>query len=78
MQPKRRAVGSVLLLSSLALQAPAGQTDFTAVVDPALIDGPAAPVPPEVMTRDEQGRATVRAVRLGAYFDGGLTSVELT
>ena len=29
-----------------------------------LIDGPAAPVPPEVMTRGPDGRATVRAVRV--------------
>ena len=69
MQPKCLLVGSVLLLSSLALPVPAGQTDFAAVVDPALIDGPPAPVPPEVMTRDEQGRATVRAVRLDESID---------
>ena len=69
LQPKCLLAGSVLLLSSLALQAPAGQTDFAAMVDPALIDGPAAPVPPEVMTRDEQGRATVRAVRLDESID---------
>ena len=69
MQPKCLLVGSVLLLSSLALPAPAGQTGFAAVVDPALIDGPATPVPPEVMTRDEQGRATVRAVRLAEGID---------
>ncbi len=35
-------------------------------VDPALIDGPPAPVAPAVMTRDEQGRTTVRAIRLDA------------
>ena len=62
-------VGSVLLLSSFVRQAPAGQTDVTGVVDPALIDGPAAPVPPAVMTRNEQGQATVRAVRLDESID---------
>ncbi len=31
----------------------------------SLIDGPPAPVAPEVMTRDEDGRTTVRAIRLG-------------
>jgi TolB-like protein len=37
-------------------------------VDAGLIDGPPAPVPPAVMTRDEEGRTTVRAIRL----DGGI------
>ena len=64
LQPKCLVVGSVLLLASFAGQAPAGQADSTGVVDPALIDGPPAPVPPAVMTRDERGRATVRAIRL--------------
>ncbi len=35
-----------------------------APVDAALIDGPPAPIAPAVMTRDEQGRTTVRAIRL--------------
>ncbi len=30
----------------------------------SLIDGPPAPVAPDVMTRDEEGRTTVRAIRL--------------
>ena len=29
-----------------------------------MIDGPPAPMPPEVITRDEQGRATIRAIKL--------------
>ena len=43
-------------------------------VDAGLIDGPPAPVPPEVMTRDEEGRTTVRAIRLddGIRLDGVL------
>jgi uncharacterized membrane protein YgcG len=32
--------------------------------DAAVLDGPDAPVPPAVITRDEAGRATVRAIRL--------------
>ncbi len=38
------------------------------------IDGPPAPVPPAVMTRDEEGRTTVRAIRLdeGLRLDGVL------
>ena len=41
-------------------------------VDAALIDGPPAPDPPAVMTRDEAGRVTVRAIRLdeGIRLDG--------
>ena len=69
LRPKCLVVGSVLLLSGLVRQAPAGQTDVTGVVDPALIDGPPAPVPPAVMTRNEQGQATVRAVRLDQSID---------
>ena len=43
-------------------------------VDAGLIDGPPAPVPPAVMTRDEEGRTTVRAIRLddGIRLDGVL------
>ncbi len=45
-----------------------------AAVDAGLIDGPPAPAPPAVMTRDEQGRTTVRAIRLdeGLRLDGVL------
>ena len=52
-----------------AAAAPAG-----AAVEPGLIDGPPAPEPPAVMTRDEDGRATVRAIRLdeGIRLDGVL------
>jgi len=43
-------------------------------VDPGLIDGPPAPEPPAVMTRDAEGRTTVRAIRLdaGIRLDGVL------
>ena len=43
-------------------------------VEPGLIDGPPAPVPPAVMTRDAEGRTTVRAIRLdeGIRLDGVL------
>ena len=45
-----------------------------AAVEASLIDGPPAPVPPAVMTRDEEGRTTVRAIRLddGLRLDGVL------
>ena len=45
-----------------------------AAVEAGLIDGPPAPVPPAVMTRDEEGRTTVRAIRLddGIRLDGVL------
>ena len=40
----------------------------------AAIDGPPPPIAPEVVTRDEQGRATVRAIKLddGIRLDGRL------
>ena len=43
-------------------------------VDAGLIDGPPAPVAPAVMTRDAEGRTTVRAIRLdeGILLDGVL------
>ena len=45
-----------------------------AAVEAGLIDGPPAPEPPAVMTRDEEGRTTVRAIRLdeGIRLDGVL------
>ena len=36
---------------------------------PAVFDGPPAPVAPEVMSRDERGRTTIRAIRLDAALD---------
>ena len=60
--PASRAAGG-------AAAAPAG-----AAVEAGLIDGPPAPEPPAVMTRDEDGRTTVRAIRLdeGIRLDGVL------
>src|ERR1041385_9577061 len=41
---------------------------------PADFAGPPPPIPPEVITRDEEGHATVRAIRLAVplRIDGGL------
>ena len=41
---------------------------------PGMIDGPPPPMPPEVMTRNEEGRATIRAIKLteGIHLDGQL------
>ncbi len=46
----------------------------TPLAPPGMIDGPPPPMPPEVMTRDEQGRATIRAIKLteGIRLDGQL------
>ena len=46
-----------------------------AAIDPSLIDGPSAPVPPAVMNRDADGRTTIRAIRIepGLRLDGALT-----
>ena len=66
-----RAIGVVTFTSILSLgTADGGQTAGQAVDGGssgsvmALVDGPPPPVPPETISRDEQGRATVRAVRL--------------
>ena len=45
--------------SALAGQLPAAPPDLSSA-----FEGPPAPVPPEVITRDEEGRATIRAIRL--------------
>ena len=52
----------------------AAAPEGSAPIDAGFIDGPPAPVAPAVMTRDEQGRATVRAIRLddGLRLDGVL------
>ena len=54
--------------------APGGFLAGSAAGLAALIDGPPPPVAPEVMTRDEAGRTTVRAIRLagGLRLDGVL------
>ena len=73
----RRPLVSGLMLLGLCSAAPppaGAQDDATSAIDPALIDGPPAPVPPAVVSRDEQGRVTVRAVRYdeGIDLDGVL------
>ena len=54
--------------------APGGFLAGAAASLASLIDGPPAPVAPDVMTRDEEGRTTVRAIRLaeGIRLDGVL------
>ncbi|MDE0394855.1 MAG: DUF5916 domain-containing protein [Gammaproteobacteria bacterium] len=56
-------VAFLVVLASLP-RAAAGQEEASGTFDPGLIDGPGAPAPPAVMNRDEEGRVTVRAVRL--------------
>ena len=55
------ALATALVSASAALAQPRPQPAGT---PPELIDGPPAPIAPAVMTRDEQGRTTVRAIRL--------------
>ena len=49
-------------------------SDDAVVPSSVVIDGPPPPVPPEVQTRDAEGRSTMRAIRLTAplTFDGQL------
>ena len=83
--------GSVLL-TALVLVGPAGllyarpalgagqRAGLALAPDGPVIDGPPPPVPPEVITRDEAGRVTVRAVRLSEplVLDGELTEAIYT
>ena len=54
---------------TVSVAPPSGPIDLT-----GLIDGPPAPIPPAVMRRDEQGRTTVRAIKVdeGIRLDGVL------
>ena len=70
--PRRRIAGSGvalwLVLATVLLPRPgaAGQAVPQAPRDlPFVFDGPPPPIPPSTVTRDADGRATVRAVRLG-------------
>jgi len=59
--------GSPVLAQTSGGTAPSGPSDVRVTRDeaPALVAGaPAAPAPPEVITRNDAGQATVRAVRL--------------
>ena len=69
-----------IVLPELARPAPpaaatAGAAGFAPGVAGSAIDGPAAPVPPEVLARDANGRATMLAFRLteGLDLDGSLS-----
>ena len=58
------SLGVIAWVLGLAMEARAGQS--TPVLEPslALADGPPPPVGPDVIARDAEGRATIRAVRL--------------
>ena len=68
MGSKRVALATVLVgvywTSLLSAQPSPGAGQPPTPTGVRTIDGPAAPIPPEVITRDEAGRATVRAVKL--------------
>ena len=64
-QPTSCIAALALLLALAPIPRPAaGQEEVSGTLAPGLIDGPGAPAPPAVMNRDEEGRVTVRAVRL--------------
>ena len=50
------------------------ETINSARPDASLVDGPLPPIEPDVMRRDDQGRTTVRAIKLsaGIVLDGRL------
>ncbi|MGE3513304.1 MAG: hypothetical protein AB7N65_30970, partial [Vicinamibacterales bacterium] len=60
----------VTAASAVRAQAPApaggSATSAGAVALPPGVDGPPPPLPPATVTRDEAGRATIRAVRVQA------------
>ena len=73
--PRASVLCSALLVLAGAASPAPGQQDVSRPRDAGLtIDGPSAPVAPAVMNRDEQGRVTVRAVRLedAIELDGAL------
>ncbi|MDE0829655.1 MAG: DUF5916 domain-containing protein, partial [Vicinamibacterales bacterium] len=66
LEPSPAAAAGVVAYAGLSVQLPAGML--------ASIQGPPPPIAPAVMTRDEEGRTTVRAIRLseGLRVDGEL------
>ena len=79
----RAAVGLVIFVILLARPGQAGQTGAPVVSSRSptalsnlsfAFDGPPPPVPPEVISRDALGRATIRAVRIATplQIDGRL------
>ena len=62
------AISTLLLASPVTFAAPKDE-NLSADELNLLIDGPPAPEDPEVLTRDEGGRATLRAVRLDEPLD---------
>src|SRR5262245_33081823 len=57
-------IGLGLALSAGPLSAQSQQSEMS--LDRIVIDGPPPPEPPEMITRDASGRATVRAIKLAA------------
>ena len=55
---------TVSLLLTLGIAGVADASQFGSQTLPPLVEGPPPPVAPEVIARDEQGRATARAVRV--------------
>ncbi len=58
------AIAVVLCCSSTLLSAAPQQSTDASSAGARVTDGPPAPVPPEVLTRDDRGRVTIRAVRI--------------
>ena len=73
MRPRPAAPGGVFGAPPAA-EAMTGAAGFAPRVAAGVIDGPPAPVPPEVFTRDADGRVTMRAFRLSGELelDGAL------
>src|SRR5258706_16365032 len=76
---------TILVLSFMVAPVHAGQIDASATTQrlidlPADFDGPAPPISPAVISRDESGRATIRAVRATApmRIDGRLDEALYT
>ena len=57
-------IDSGALLAALLSISPVAAASLEQAAQPAVIDGPSVPVAPEVVTRDDAGHITVRAIRL--------------
>ena len=63
--PRRRIVVAASLLAAATLGQPSNlSAQLREARSSARVEGPTPPVAPEVITRDDRGNATVRAVRL--------------
>jgi hypothetical protein len=80
MRLPRLIIATAVVLCASPVSAQIGQLETGPLSDGLVIDGPAPPEAPEMISRDESGRATVRSIRLREplHVDGRLDEAIYT